>query len=193
MAKYLREIAKKGSMNTSHYEIGGDNKSTESELNIDDFNDAPGNREFAKKHKVQKWEDRNGNDEKVFKGSTKQTSMKDHGYKDPADDIAYKQANEETKKGMMCEACGTMYEGESCGCGKAMPEAKPGKKGMIVDKKKLSEMLKISEGAKVDRMVKHIKASEKAAGKSEEEAENIAWATANKRGMLDNKNKKKVQ
>jgi hypothetical protein len=93
----------------------------------------------------------------------------------------------------MCEACGTMYEGESCGCGKAMPEAKPGKKGMIVDKKKLSEMLKISEGAKVDRMVKHIKASEKAAGKSEEEAENIAWATANKRGMLNNKNKKKVQ
>lgn len=47
------------------------------------------------------------------------------------------------------------------------------------------------EGAKVDRMVKHIEKSEKKLGKSDKEAENIAWATANKRGMLDNKNKKK--
>ena len=48
----------------------------------------------------------------------------------------------------------------------------------------------VKEGAKVDRMVKHITKSEKAAGKSSAEAEDIAWATANKRGMLDNKNKK---
>jgi hypothetical protein len=48
----------------------------------------------------------------------------------------------------------------------------------------------IQEGAKVDRMVKHIEKSEKKLGKSDKEAENIAWATANKRGMLDNKNKK---
>jgi hypothetical protein len=48
----------------------------------------------------------------------------------------------------------------------------------------------IAEGAKVDRMVKHIAKSEKKLGKSKDEAENIAWATANKRGMLDNKNKK---
>ena len=46
------------------------------------------------------------------------------------------------------------------------------------------------EGAKVDRMVKHIEKSEEKSGKSKKEAENIAWATANKRGMLDNKNKK---
>jgi hypothetical protein len=50
---------------------------------------------------------------------------------------------------------------------------------------------KVNEGAKVDRMVKHVKKSEKKLGHSAEEAENIAWATANKRGMLDNKNKKK--
>lgn len=50
---------------------------------------------------------------------------------------------------------------------------------------------KISEGAKVDRMVKHIEKSERATGKDKKEAENIAWATANKRGYLDNKNKKK--
>lgn len=47
------------------------------------------------------------------------------------------------------------------------------------------------EGKKVDRMVQHIKQSEKKLGKSSKEAENIAWATVNKRGMLDNKNKKK--
>ena len=50
---------------------------------------------------------------------------------------------------------------------------------------------KVNEGAKVDRMVKHVKQSEKKLGRSDKEAENIAWATANKRGMLDNKNKKK--
>lgn len=49
----------------------------------------------------------------------------------------------------------------------------------------------VEEGAKVDRMVKHIEKSERKLGKSKDEAENIAWATANKRGMLDNKNKKK--
>lgn len=48
----------------------------------------------------------------------------------------------------------------------------------------------LPEGAKVDRMVKHITQSEKKLGHSKKEAENIAWATANKRGMLDNKNKK---
>ena len=48
----------------------------------------------------------------------------------------------------------------------------------------------IAEGAKVDRMVSHIKKSEVKAGKSAKDAESIAWATANKRGMLDNKNKK---
>ena len=48
----------------------------------------------------------------------------------------------------------------------------------------------MAEGAKVDRMVKHVAQSEKKLGHSKKEAENIAWATANKRGMLDNKNKK---
>jgi hypothetical protein len=48
----------------------------------------------------------------------------------------------------------------------------------------------VKEGAKVDRMVKHIAKSERESGKSKDEAEDIAWATANKRGMLDNKNKK---
>lgn len=50
----------------------------------------------------------------------------------------------------------------------------------------------LDEGAKVDRMVKHIEKSERKLGKSKEKASDIAWATANKRGMLDNKNKKKT-
>ena len=50
----------------------------------------------------------------------------------------------------------------------------------------------VEEGAKVDRMVKHIAKSERKLGKSKDKAEDIAWATANKRGYLDNKNKKKT-
>ena len=53
-----------------------------------------------------------------------------------------------------------------------------------------SEEAYVPEGAKVDRMVKHIEKSERKLGKSKEKASDIAWATANKRGMLDNKNKK---
>jgi hypothetical protein len=50
----------------------------------------------------------------------------------------------------------------------------------------------VAEGKKVDSFVTNVKSSEKKAGHSDKEAEDIAWATANKRGMLDNKNKKKV-
>jgi hypothetical protein len=53
---------------------------------------------------------------------------------------------------------------------------------------KIKEML--GEGKKVDSFVANVKKSEKKAGKSEKKATDIAWATANKRGMLDNKNKK---
>ena len=53
------------------------------------------------------------------------------------------------------------------------------------------KMYVLPEGAKVDRMVRHIKSSEKKSGKSDKEAESIAFATLNKRGMLDNANKKK--
>ena len=47
------------------------------------------------------------------------------------------------------------------------------------------------EGAKVDRMQQHIAKSEKALGHSKKDAEAIGWATLNKRGYLDNANKKK--
>ena len=54
----------------------------------------------------------------------------------------------------------------------------------------ISELQAMFEGKKVDSFVGKVKASEKKVGHSDKEAESIAWATANKRGMLDNKNKK---
>lgn len=74
-----------------------------------------------------------------------------------------------------------------------VPDYEP-QKGWTNPKEGIGDTIKrglAQEGAKVDRMVKHIAKSERELGKSKEEAENIAWATANKRGMLDNKNKKK--
>jgi hypothetical protein len=62
-----------------------------------------------------------------------------------------------------------------------------------MDKRKTSSRVppvSTFEGAKVDRMVKHIEKSERKLGKSKDQASDIAWATANKRGMLDNRNKK---
>ena len=48
----------------------------------------------------------------------------------------------------------------------------------------------VAEGKKVDRMVGHIEDTYKKKGKSADTASDIAWATVNKRGYLDNKNKK---
>jgi transcriptional regulator with XRE-family HTH domain len=53
-----------------------------------------------------------------------------------------------------------------------------------------NDFIDVDEGKKVDRMVKHIAKSEREAGKSKKDAESIAWATINKRGYLDNRNKK---
>jgi len=55
------------------------------------------------------------------------------------------------------------------------------------DKKKVEGSVKeetFEEGAKVDRMEKHIEKSEIEAGKSPKVAKGIAWATMNKRGLL---------
>ena len=51
--------------------------------------------------------------------------------------------------------------------------------------KATEEVEHVEEGAKVDRMEKHIEKSEIAAGKSPEKAKQIAWATLNKRGFLN--------
>jgi hypothetical protein len=124
MAKSLRTISPKGV-----------NKSKTEPADISDFvpDSASGNRDFAKKHKIEKHEDRAGNSDEVYKGKTKQTDMSKHGYKTPADEKVY--------ESMKCESCGKAYEGESCGCGSKVPQAGNGKRGMLADKKKLDEVL----------------------------------------------------
>jgi hypothetical protein len=53
------------------------------------------------------------------------------------------------------------------------------------DKTKPVKEETFEEGAKVDRMEKHIEDSEVKSGKSKEAAKKIAWATMNKRGFLN--------
>jgi hypothetical protein len=55
----------------------------------------------------------------------------------------------------------------------------------------ITEQQDMAEGKKVDSFVNAVKKSEIKAGHAAKEAESIAWATANKRGMLNNKNTKK--
>lgn len=124
MAKSLRDISPKGVK-----------KSKTEPMDISDLNAASGNQDFAKKHKIEKHEDRVGNGDEVYKGKTKQTDMTKHGYKAPADEKVYESS-------IKCESCGKSYEGESCGCGdKSVPKAGVGKRGLLTDKKKLNEVL----------------------------------------------------
>ena len=182
MAKPLRDISPKG-------QFSGKRSTTEAPPSIDkdNFYNWEGGEDgvkFIKKHQTSRRNYPYDADAAFTSGKVKQVDMTKHGYKKPADAKVYE------SKGMKCESCGKMYEGESCGCGKKVPEAGEGKKGMIADKKKLQEVLKMHEGAKVDRMEKHIESSEKAAGVPAKKAKEIAWATLNKRGYLNNKNKK---
>jgi hypothetical protein len=55
----------------------------------------------------------------------------------------------------------------------------------------ITEQQDMAEGKKVDSFVDAVKKSEIKAGHAAKEAESIAWATANKRGMLNNRNTKK--
>lgn len=147
---------------------------------------AKAERDFVAKHKVEKHADRVGNKEEPYSGNPEHYVLNSKKEKRHGNMLGAAQKVYEAK-GMKCESCGNMYEGTSCGCS----DAKSGKKLLLGGKKGLSEIVKpVAEGAKVDRMVAHIKSSEKSAGKSDKKAEEIAWATANKRGMLDNKNKK---
>jgi hypothetical protein len=118
MAKSLRTISPKGV-----------NKSKTEPADISDFvpDSASGNRDFAKKHKIEKHEYPHG-DEAFGSGKVK--------------GAPYKKQDQKVYESMKCESCGKAYEGESCGCGgKSVPEAKPGKRGMLADKKKLDEVL----------------------------------------------------
>jgi hypothetical protein len=68
--------------------------------------------------------------------------------------------------------------------------ANPAQQAAIAINMKKHNQKPKTEGAKVDRMQKHIAKSEKDLGHSKKDAEAIGWATLNKRGYLDNANKK---
>jgi hypothetical protein len=143
MAKPLRIVApgQKPETNiTTGAKLDGVKSSKESEIDISDRAKAKGANDFAKKHKVTVHADRVGNKDVPYSGNPEHyvlnsKSEKRHGYLNGADKKVYE------AKSMKCESCGTMYAGESCGCGKTAPEAKVNKKGMLLDKKKLSEVL----------------------------------------------------
>lgn len=100
------------------------------------------------------------------------------GEKEKADKITL---NPVMKEGSMTSAADHATGPEFTGYWKGTDKGTPGDK-MVGG---------MEEGAKVDRMAKHIEKSEKSLGHSKKDAESIAWATLNKRGYLDNANKKK--
>lgn len=114
--------------------------------------------------------------------------------KDPVDkmrarkagvNLAIKKLNAESK-GMKCESCGTMYEGESCGCG-GSSENKKGKK-LLLGGKKLHEILtKKTPAGKVISDFVHSD-NPKFAGKSKEERKRMALGAYY--GMHPEKSKK---
>jgi hypothetical protein len=141
MAKPLRDVAPKGVK-----------KSKTEPADISDLvpDSASGNVDFAKKHKIEKHEDRAGNGDEVYNGKTKQVDMNKHGYKSPADQKVYEAS-------MKCESCGKMYEGESCGCGSKVPQAGNGKRGMLADKKKLDENAEQIDELEQETMKSYVK------------------------------------
>jgi hypothetical protein len=170
MAKSLRNITLKADKTGK---LAGVKSSHKEPMDLSDWEASKGGRDFASRHKIEHHADRVGNHDDAYESGDVKTAK-------------YPKQDKNVYESMKCESCGKSYESKMCGCGgNAVKAAVPGGgKGMIADKKK------ISEGAKVDRMEKHIEDSEKASGKSTKVAKSIAWATLNKRGFLDNKNKK---
>ena len=144
-------------------DVLGKNTTTKKTNDLGGYKPKAGDEEkFAKKHEIEV-HDRTPAEEHQFKGGTKEASFPKQSEGVYESKKAEDVSCNQTPAGTKCP----MHEMADC-----------------------TAVRNIKEGAKVDRMVAHVKSSEKAAGKSDKKAENIAWATANKRGMLDNKNKK---
>jgi len=194
MAIELSKILKadlKGGVKLHDKKVEGVKSSKESNLElgkdpaVDYDPKSKGGRDFVAKHKVEKHEDRVGNKKVPYeaeKGEAKYPRQKEGVYESTGKSLrsivcesVKKQEKEEAK-------CNYTMEGTACPVhGKAnCASAK-----MIKEKS-------IKEGAKVDRMAKHIKDSEVEAGHSKKKAESIAWATLNKRGMLEHSEEEAV-
>jgi hypothetical protein len=105
---------------------------------------AKSDRDFVAKHKVEKHDDRVGNKEVPYTGNPEHYVLnskkeKRHGNMQGAAQKVYE------AKGMKCESCSKMYEGESCGCGS---------KKLLLGGKKLQEVLKqVREAEAVEPML----------------------------------------
>ena len=178
MAKPLRDISPKG-------QFSGKRSTTEAPPSID-------------KDNFYNWE--GGEDGVKFIKNKHQTSRRNYPYDDAAftggkvKEAPYKKQNAKVyeSKRMKCESCGGMYEGEACGCGKPVADAKAdGKRGMIADKKKLQEVLtKKTPASKVISDFVHSD-DPKFAGKSKKERMKMALGAYY--GMHPEKSKKKME
>ena len=125
------------------------------------------------------------------------------GFSQKAHCAGKKKHNESVDMEMVCEDCGMcethgnineIKKGQKdsngytrCWPGKHAAGTKKGKNGGQVRNCVPNESQGMAEGKKVDRFVGYVEKSEEKAGKSKKDAENIAWATANKRGYLESK------
>lgn len=161
--KPLRDLAPKGKQDykgvkKSSVEAG----STGKDPGVDYEPKPKSEQDFVAAHKTEKHDDRVGNGDDVYKGSTKYSMndkrMKNFGHAKGKDESVY-----ESKK-MECEACGKMYEGAKCECGGMAT-----KKKLILGGKKLDEVItsKTPTSKVIDDFV-HSK-NPKFAGKSKEE------------------------
>lgn len=176
MAKLLKNI------------IGGKGGSTKKVNDLGGYKPKAGDEEdFAKKHEIEKFDDRNGNGDDVFNATNVKHSLNDpdekrHGYKKPQDAKVNEAACNCTKKGTMCETHGMeQCPGYSDTSGTAMKlNEKP--------KKKLSEVLtkKTSAGEVISDFEKSD--NPKFAGKSKEKRKQMALGAYY--GMHPEKSKK---
>jgi len=115
MAKDLKKI------------LAGSKSSKEQKMDLSDWEKSKDGQAFAAQHKIEKHADRVGNGDDVYKGKTKEAKFP-------------KQKESVYESKMKCEACGNMYEGNTCDCG-AMN--KKGSKKLILSggKKKLDEVI----------------------------------------------------
>jgi hypothetical protein len=146
MAKSLNDILK--GVKKSKVEAG----STGDDPGVDYAEKMKDGRDFVAQHKVEKHEDRVGNDDEVYKASkVKKASMERHGHDpDPKAKNVYKSANQQNESKMVCEGCGE----EPCGCS----NMKKGGKKVLAEKKPKT----VHESAiiKAVEMVQRSKASE---------------------------------
>ena len=180
MAKPLRDISPKP---PKEGQFSGKRSTTEAPPSIDkdNFYNWEGGEDgvkFIKKHQTSRRNYPYDADQAAFTGG----KVKEAPYK-KQDAKVYE------SKRMKCESCGGMYEGEACGCGKPVADAKAdGKRGMIADKKKLQEVLtKKTPASKVISDFVHSD-DPKFAGKSKKERMKMALGAYY--GMHPEKSKK---